>query len=54
MLLLQQMTFTLANPMKISEASLYPPHPSPLPGGEREGVRGNFKYFWLDSYILKA
>jgi len=24
-----------------------PPHPHPLPLGERVGVRGNFKYFWL-------
>jgi hypothetical protein len=25
-----------------------PPHPSLLPNGEREEVRGNFKYFWLE------
>jgi hypothetical protein len=25
-----------------------PPHPSPLPAGEREGVRGNFKCVWLE------
>ena len=23
-------------------------HPSPLPFGEREGVRGNSKYFWIE------
>jgi len=54
MLLLRQTTFILTNPIHISEAPSYPPHPLPLPGGEREGVRGNFKYFWLNSYILKA
>jgi hypothetical protein len=25
-----------------------PPHPLPLPVGEREGVRGDFKYLWLE------
>jgi len=25
-----------------------PPHPHPLPAGERGRVRGNFKYVWLD------
>jgi hypothetical protein len=29
-----------------------PPHPIPLPVGERGRVRGNFKYFWLDFVYL--
>jgi hypothetical protein len=28
--------------------TFYPPHPSPLPAGEREGGAGNFKYVWLE------
>jgi len=27
--------------------SLFPPHPSPLPTGERDGVRGNIKSFFV-------
>jgi hypothetical protein len=29
-----------------------PPHPSPLPAGEREGVRGNFKYVWVEFRLV--
>jgi hypothetical protein len=31
-----------------------PPHPSPLPAGEREGVRGNFKYLWLELIVVNT
>ncbi len=33
--------------MRGLEQCQIPPHPLPLPIWEREGVRGNFKYFWV-------